>query len=468
MSINKKPLFVVGVAVLALGSLAFAEETPAVAQEQSAAVEEEVAAAVEEEEAALEEAAVAEEPPAEVAVEETPAPAPAPEVAKEESKKTGLTVTPYGAAHYRFRGQFNTRTDEDDESQSIANYTNHLAWRLGVKATVNEQLSLQFQIGNDWGSPENVNYLLNNGIRSRGPAYQNLYVHLAYARWNPGYLFIEAGVVPLNSNGTLDLLESSLSRGRYAETVFDGWSQYNSSMIGFKIGAPLVKGDIKVSAELFQTVIDNRAQSLPTNLADDPIANPASLLLVLDVPVEAGALKITPEFTSVINRNFNRTTEEGDHEFIGGLSASYKISGDVSVSLNGGYGGFSNENSKVGAYDSVGTAQRLGSISADDAADIIPYKTSGLFIGAGTSIKAGPGNIQLDVKYNSTENGYDSDTKDETHYDYINADLRYSLKVNKNFSILPRYRLDTVLYPKNNANDTELRHRFELVFEGSF
>jgi hypothetical protein len=467
MSIKKKSLLVAGVVVLALGSLAFSQESAAAGHQEAAAVEEEAAEAAEEEEEALEAAEAVQEPPA-PAVAEVPAPEPAPVAVKEEPKKAGLTVTPYGAAHYRFRGQFNTRTDTSDNSQSIANYTNRLAWRLGLKAAVNEQLSLEFRIGNDWGSPEDVNYALNNGVRSRGPSYQNLYVHLAYARWNPGYMFIEAGVVPLASNGTLDLLESSLSRGRYQETVFDGWSQYNSSMIGFKVGVPLVKGDVKVGAELFQTVIDNRAQSLPTSLLDDPIANPASVLLVLDVPVEAGALKITPEFTGVINRNFNRTTEEGDHEFLGGLSASYKVSGDVSVSLNGGYGGFSNENSKVGGYDSAGTAQRLGSISAEDAAAITPYKASGLFIGAGTSIKAGPGNIQLDVKYNSTQNGYDDAAVDRTHYDYVNADIRYSCKVNKNFSILPRYRLDTVLYPKNNPNDTELRHRLELVFEGSF
>jgi hypothetical protein len=458
MSIKKKSLLVASVVVLALGSLAFSQEDPEAAAEESALEAEEEPALVAEE-PAVEEPAVAEAAPV-VAPE-------APVAVKEEPKAEpkGLTVTPYGAAHYRFRGQFDTQYDTTSKSQGVSAYTNRLAWRLGVKAAVNEQLSLELRIGNDWGSPENVTYVLNNGIRSRFTTYQTLYVHLAYARWNPGYMFIEAGVVPLNSNGTLDLLESSLSRGRYQETVFDGWSQYNSSMIGFKIGAPLVKGDVKVSAELFQTVIDARTQARPADLDSVPKANPTSLLFVLDVPVEAGALKITPEFTGVINRNYNSMTEKGDNEFLVGLSASYKVSGDVSLSLIGGYGAVGNENSKVGGY---GSSTRSGSISADSAATLDPYEASGLFIGAGTSIKAGPGNIQLDVKYNNTQNGFSDATIDNTHYDYINADLRYSLKVNKNFSIMPRYRLDTILYPKNNALDTELRHRLELVFEGSF
>jgi hypothetical protein len=521
MSIRKKSLLVAGAVVLALGSLAFSQTGTEAAAETSAekSVEEAVdeaagesAAEAEEQAAAAEESAASPEESAAAVAEEPEAAAEEPAVVKEEpaAAKAGLTVTPYGRAHYRFRGQINTRsglgrsdietdtgtaTVTNKDSKTIAGYTNKLAWQLGLKAAVNEQLSMQFQIGNDWGSPEDVSYALNNGVRSRFlsgvsltradtgitgatlSGYQNLYVHLAYARWNPGYLFIEAGVVPLVSNGTLDLLESSLSRGRYQETVFDWWTQYNSSMIGFKIGKSLYERDVKVSAELFQTVIDPRGQSMSANfnLANDPTENPASVLLVFDVPIEAGSLKVTPEFTGVINRNYNKATKEADHEFIGGLSASYKISDALSFSFIGGSGAVSNENSKVGSYDTPNiTANppilpvRVDSIPAVRADTIIQYKSRGFLIGAGTSVKVGSGNIQLNINYNNAQNGLNDSTVNATKYGYINADLRYAWRVNKNFSIMPRYRPDIVLYPKNHRNDKELRHRFELVFEGSF
>jgi hypothetical protein len=478
MNVWRKLLLVGGTVVLVLGSSAFSQEA-AVAEEETAAETEELAGdAAEEEPAAVAEAPAVLAAPPGVVDASAPAPAPAPAAVVEEPKKAavGLTVTPYGRAHYRFREQINTRSDTavlGANRKTIADYTNRLAWQLGLKATVNEQVSMQFQIGNDWGSPENVTYALNNGIRSRFTTYQNLYIHLAYARWDPGYLFVEAGVVPLVSHGTLDLLESSLSRGRYYETVFDGWSQYNNSMIGFKLGAPIVKGDVKVSAELFQTVIDPRGQVMPADgkLYEEVTANPASVLMVLTVPIDMGDLKITPQLTGVLNRNYNTATEEGDNEGIAGLSANYKINNDVSVSLNGGYATINNDNSRVGSYGIPSGAtvpSRGGSVKAADAENVTPFYANGMLLGAGTSVKAGPGTAQFNINWNYTQNGLSDATIDATRFDFLNTDLRYTYRLNKNFSVMPRYRTDTVYYPKKNVNDVEFRQRFELVFEGSF
>ncbi|MCL2183416.1 MAG: hypothetical protein FWB85_08110 [Chitinispirillia bacterium] len=454
MSFWKKSLAVACATVVMMGTSVVAEQDTAA---HSEAVSEEAVAEEEAEEEAL---AIPQPFVAPVAVQEAEqvvAPPPAPE-AKPASK---LQVTPYGSVQYRLRENITTRSD-DDNSATTMDYSNRLCWRVGLKAVVDEQLSLQFQIGNDWGAAENINWNSNHGPRSR-VGTQNLYVHLASARWNPGYMFIEAGVVPLNSNGTLDLLESSLnsssSKQGYGEAGYNGWSDMNNSMIGIRLGAPILKDDIKLGVELFQSVINNRQQTIPANLADDPAANPASPLFVLTVPVEAGAFKVTPEVTAVLNRNYNSATEKGDHEYIIGLAGSYKVNSDISVSFNGGYGMVSNEESESGAYSDPANAP---------GGTFTPYNSNGLLVGAGTSIKAGPGTIQIAVNYNTAVNSESSATEDATKSGYLYTDLRYAMKVHKNFSVVPRYRTYTTTYPEASANNSQMVNRFELIFEGSF
>lgn len=385
-----------------------------------------------------------------------------------------LEVKPYGSVQYRLREQLNTRSD-DDNSVTTMDYSNRLCWRMGLRAKLDDQLSLQFQIGNDWGAAENVNWNANNGPRSRVfsgvsltrnadgditgatlAGAQNLYVHLASFRWNPGMFFLEAGVVPLSSNGTLDLLESSLSLGRYGEAGFNGWGDMNNSLIGLKLGMPLVKEGVKVSAELFQTVINARTQAIPSNLENDPVANPASVLMMLTVPVDAGAFKVTPEITAVLNRNFNPANEAGDHEILVGFAGSFKVNDGVSTNFNFGYGMISNEASEIGQY-----GQAANSPSGTPAI----YKSNGLLLGAGASIKAGPGNVQVALNYNSAVN---TEAEAATKHDYVYTDLRYVWRLHKNFSVTPRYRTYTIMFPEANAANMELRNRFELIFDGSF
>ena len=347
-----------------------------------------------------------------------------------------VEVTPYGGAHYRLRTDVTMLSDNNDNSNTVANYSNHVAWRLGLRAKVDEQLSLQFQIGNDWAASEGVNWRANNFIGAR-VGEQNLYVHLASARWNPGFMFVEAGVVPLASNGTLDLLRHSINRGSYDEAGFFGWGDFNNSMIGLKLGVPILTDDVKVGVELFQSVIDPRRRAESATESD---ANLPSILMVLTVPVIAGDFRITPEFTSVINRYY--TPGNADHEFIFGLAGSYKVSDEVTVNFNGGYGMVSNENTT--------------------AADT--FKNNGLLVGASTVIKAGPGNLMIGANYNRA---WDSEI-DDCAMNYIYGDLRYAYKVHPNFVITPRYRPYVTLFPEDQANKMRFNNRIELILEGSF
>lgn len=365
------------------------------------------------------------------------------------SALAGVEVTPYGNAHYRLRAQHNHLTNEvlgSDESFGTLDYSNRFCWRIGWKAKVDNQLSLQFQVGNDWAATEGVTWVANNSPRAR-VGYQNLYVHLAFFRWDPGYMFAEAGVVPLNSNGTLDLLESSLVRsGDYGEAALNGWVDVNSSLMGLKLGVPIIKGDVKVGAELFQSVIDARTQPLGETTVTAPPANPASALVVFTLPVEAGDLKITPEVTAVLNRHFSTATESADHEVLAGLSAGYKISGGASANIALAYGANSNDNSRT---------------------DIEPLvRNSGMIFIAGGAVKAGPGSVMAEVKYSSAE---DTETAGSKR-DYLYTDLRYGWKLHDRVTVTPRWRTYSTLFQEDapTVSKARINNRFELILDGAF
>jgi len=333
-------------------------------------------------------------------------------------------------------------------------YLNLLGWAVGLKTKVDDQLLLQFQIGNDLNAGESVTWANNKAPQGR-VATDNLYVHLAYAAWNPGPIYLIGGVIPVVSNGTLDLLERSLSTGSYGEAIFQTWAtQTNNSLIAAKLGVPLAKEDVKVNFELTTSVIDPRAQTLIGNLkttgaigsdngvTTDPDADPSSVLLIFDLPIVAGDFKVTPEVTSVINRNFNEKHGGSDGEILAGLSAGLKLNDVVTLSLNGAYGTVSNGNSHVGLY---GDAKRAGK---EDSTYIVSpkvpstsyesvgkdtvrvttvtgktifdnkYISNGLTLGLGTTIKAGSGAFAIGFSYGNSNNSvkYTSDSTYTTRY----------------------------------------------------
>jgi hypothetical protein len=380
-----------------------------------------------------------------------------------------IEYKPYGAAHYRLREQINIGNGAD-ESSVIALYSNWFAWRAGVRVKANDQLSLQFQIGNDWGYSEQVNWINNNNSPAdqsshiRAP-FQNLYVHIASFKWDAGPLFLEGGVVNVPAgNGSLDLLERSIFNNSYNNAAFFGWGIANASLLGIRAGVPIIKdGSVKVRAELLQSVINTRSPSF--NFAGDALSNPSSPLFVFNVPVEAGALTVTPELVAVVNRNFNQATESGDHEIIGGLGAGYQVNQNIKVTAHGSYGTVSNKNSRVGTYNTIYSNSNVsGSIPANDSSEAPVYTSNGLQVGAGATVKAGPGSIFFDFKYNSAENAEIEGSK----VNFIHTLIQYSWKPNPNFAIIPRYRNFYTINPEGSAIESQINNRFELIFEGSF
>ncbi|MCL2219488.1 MAG: hypothetical protein FWC23_05815 [Chitinispirillia bacterium] len=462
MSFWKKSLAVACAVVVVLGSSVMAEPADAGAIHQAEAVENEVEMEAEYEAAPEPEPlSAARHEPHQPAAAQAPAPV---VVSVPEKSAAKLDVKPYGAVQYRLRLNQTSLTNQfipegaaapTEETFGALDYSNRLCWRAGLRVNYDDQFSMQFQLGNDWGAAENVTWAANNSPRAR-VGYQNLYVHLAYFKWNPGYMFAEAGVVPLNSNGTLDLLESSITRtsaaGRYGEAAFNTWGDVNNSMIGLKLGVPVIKeGAVKLGVELFQTVLDARTQVINAQTTGDPDPNPASVLMVLALPVDAGAFKVTPEVSAVLNRNIRVVDDKGqaDHEILAGLAGSYKVNGAVSLTFKGGIGSLSNGGTKV-----------------DGEPDVSDF---GVLAGIGGTIKAGPGTIQIAVDYNSTENRAElAGTETTASYDYIYTDLRYAMKMHERVTLTPRYRTYTTNFPDGRADKSRFVNRFELIIEGSF
>jgi len=366
-----------------------------------------------------------------------------------------LEVKPYGAAQYRLRLHHESFSIKDGDNYSTLDYSNRMCLRVGLRAKWDDQFSMQFQIGNDWGAAENVSY--EESFRTGA----NLYMQLAFFRWNPGSFFLEAGIVPINGHGALDLMERSLNYEegrRYDMANFSGWGDNNNSLIGVKFGLPISKEGVKVGAEITQSIIESREQNNSTRgysrvMKDSKTVtgNPAAVMTVLQIPVDAGAFKITPEAVVIFNREVDRTAGEDtktDHEMAFGAAGSFKVNDGVTVTFRGGYAMYDN-----------------GNTTRDAAAT---EEISGLLVGAGASVKAGPGTLQLAVDYNAAENDKRAN-KDLDDPSYLYTDLRYAVRVHPRVTVTPRYRTYTRMFDVA-AGGTEQRfgNRFEAIIEGSF
>jgi hypothetical protein len=478
---------------------------------------------------------------------------PNPTVASAKAEKDEPKIGFYGTASYRLRGQIWGASEEKEiqtgvqmvpgtstpmldangntipimskvtRNGSSFDYLNLIGWAVGMKAKVDDELSLQFQIGNDLNAGENVSWGNNNTPGTRkalgtkdiwGNSLQllnNIYVHLAYATWNPGYFYLSGGKIPVVSNGTLDLLERSLNAGYYGESIFQTWAaQTNNALMALKLGVPIAESDdVTFGIELTASTIDINTQKLigsDDRGVDTAVnSNPTSLLFIFDAPLVAGGFKLTPEFTAIFNRNYNTDAETGDHEILFGLSAGYQVSDGLSFGLHGGYGTISNSNSKIGKYhDFTRNSEKvLDGVPWDTYQ--LEYSSNGYLVGFGSAIKIGPGTLGVDFKFGGSWNSvteyevntidslngaplYEDPAQTRPRYSvktvkYSTAilpeikdnrtdvlfDLRYTWNVHPKFSIAPRWRLFYSSYEEKSGHiDSKMENRPEIILTGTF
>ncbi len=372
---------------------------------------------------------------------------------------SAITITPYGLAHYRVRGDFTTQSDSAGNELKQKVYSNRISYYLGVKAQVHDKLSLQIQLGNDWVNTEVVSYKANNNQNYTKALFP--YFHLAFASFTPGPFSFLFGKIPVESYGPLDLLERSIATNTYGSNgglgaSFVGWATgTNNSLIGLKAEIPVLKNETKLSINLTYAIIDGdavlntlRGQSLSA----DPKSNPSEQLFILDIPLKVKSLKLTPQIFTILNRNNNKYTEESDNEYGAGLTAELK-SGKVSLRAKGGFATYDNQNTRVNYPVNDTTRTTLAELEQFG------------FIGSiGTTVPAGPGNILLDVSVSSDENKKKSGSK--VLYPYIDA--KYSYSPVKNLDFVPRLRVFISKFDETNVIDKKTLVRPELIIQAKF
>ncbi len=117
----------------------------------------------------------------------------------------GPVFTPYGMAQYRLRLRLKSITPEIGDATSSTNYRNMIAYYIGTNVKVNNVVSFGFQIGDDAITTEEVSFLQQKTTPT--------WISQAWAKVNPGFMNLTFGVLPVKGNGTLDLIERSLTAG---------------------------------------------------------------------------------------------------------------------------------------------------------------------------------------------------------------------------------------------------------------
>jgi hypothetical protein len=370
-----------------------------------------------------------------------------------QAEQTGPVFTPYGYAQYRFRVRYIDETPKSGRDSAELYYTHQIGYYAGLKARINDQVSFQVQIGNNWVNTDQITYLSSNHVGKQNSLFP--FFNLAYAKWDPGFLNISAGIVPENGYGALDLLERSLKLGNYGTSEGYGAGEVgwltgtNGSITGLKLGVPILRSDIKFSAELLGTIVDDSATARPQKWFTGAKNDPSQQLYILDLPFSVGSLTLTPEIATVIFRKYNYATQKGDNEWDVGFAGSYKINDIASVRANAGYAAFGNANSHT----------------SNKTADSVEFARVGTLVGVGGTVKAGPGNILLDVNYSSDQ---DTKTKASSLNSFYYGDLKYVWSANKNFEIAPRVRIFEQKYSDGAVLKTKVETRPELIFTGKF
>lgn len=355
------------------------------------------------------------------------------------------TITPYGMAMYRLRYDFiDTIPGNDLASKFGGNYSNRIAYKLGVKATVNEEVSLQLEIGNDWFSTEEVDISKGNLVGTRSSL--SPYFTLAFAQWDPGFMHIVGGIIPVKGTATLDLLGNSLLKStRYFEAAHRPWGVVtNAALPALRVGAPILKNDFKLGVDFLTSVVTQR--SVSRVFATDTFNyDTSAVLYMVEAPMSIEKLSFTPQFIGITNR-IVKNHDSANGEILFGLDLQYKL--NDAANFRGGFG--------------------MGMNSNEDAlskSDTNAYSRSGLNFNLGSSIKFTSGKLDVDLSLSTESTEYkNKPSKDATIISPF-LDVKYGHLLNKNFIIMPRTRVFVFMYENDAA---KIRIWPELIFTGNF
>ncbi len=408
----------------------------------------------------------------------TPAPAPAekpaPAACAAKQACHGQLMTWSGLAMLRLRDELmtnfpNSGKDAGKEYEQAA-FSYQIAYHLGVKVMPNDQTMLQFDIGNDWFATEEAEGIPGNYMTKRNSLTP--WFDLAYAQWDPGYIHLQAGIIPVKGTPLMDLLGVSLLYNRtYKNAGHLPWGVVtNFCQTGLRLGAPVVKGPVNVGIDVMSAIVEQR----PVYAAgiDSMKLNASAVEFELEVPVNAGGLTVTPQTFITPFRSFNKSTGKSDFEFGAGFNLCYKANDGISLRTGFGYARNTNRDTYSPnnfLYDTYNNPNYMSTkpVMVDSLCDSVEFDRWGTNLNVGTTIKIGPGNLDFDFNLSSEYNAYDTLVKDW----YPFFDLKYGLALTKNFIIMPRVRLffsEMKSAVKGVTYNNMLKTRPELIIFGTF
>ncbi len=373
----------------------------------------------------------------------------------------------YGMAMFRFRDDI-LSLQAPPYFFDNATLSYQLGYKIGAKATPAKDVLVQFELGNDWYGTDIVNGIPGNFLSPlpqlpyRDPATP--FFDLAYAQWDPGYMHIAAGVIPVGGNALMDLLgESILNNKSYQYTAFIPWGVVtNYSQTGLRIGAPIVSGPVNVGVNLMTAMFEMRqpagaTDDLPFGPYSDMTANHSAIEYLLEVPITAGAFRATPQGYLIPDRSYDAATDKGDAEVGLGIDLGYKVDKDVSLRGSFGYAQNSNSNS----YQ-AGEKVEANPLTDTSMVPDSKYNNHATNLNLGTTVMIGPGKFDFD--FNMSTDIHKDDAADNGNYWFY--DFKYAIFLSKNYSICPRIRF---FYEHPQAGfDYLLLTRPEVIFTGAF
>jgi hypothetical protein len=406
------------------------------------------------------------------AVAPAPEPAPAPKPAEPPKKAAAAPALTWGGlAMLRLRDEIVTNYRADGKKLENGNFSYQIAYKLGVKVKPNDDVMLQFEIGNDWYATEEAEGLPGNYWTKRNP--MTPWFDLAYVQWDPGYMHIVAGIIPVKGSAMMDLLGVSTFLGRtYKKAAHIPWGVVtNFSQTGLRIGAPIVKGPVAFGVDATASVYEMR--KIATGL-DTFKLNPIAVDFQLDLPLTISGMTFIPQLFFIPNRTYNISTGKSDLEFGLGLDYGYKINDGLVARASIGYARNSNRNSCKNADGSWNYffdyyADPFFMTSRNDTVNRVVetemFDRWGTNWNVGVTAKLGPGKLDFDFNLSNEQNMYNKNIDD--WYPFV--DLKYGLALNKNFILMPRIRL-FFSEPKAAVGGAThlLNSRPELIFTGVF
>ncbi len=352
--------------------------------------------------------------------------------------KRDSVFIPYGLAQYSLVWEYSYVGNRNHNY--FFDNPNKIGIYYGFFLKINHKLMLQFQFGNDWSLINKADYPLDNPVTVTEKSYLPFscpFFHLAYIQLNPGLFYIQAGKVPVENLGPLDLVERSLAADNFQGAAWIGWSNAtNFSLLGIKTGLHLLNNSF--SPEFFTTLI-NKSEYGSLNSKKIPPA----FLFIFNMPFRRGKISLAPQIVIIYNRNYNQLTEQANNETGLGFRSTYEHSDNLRFYTSGAWARLTNYNSKhmVNSF--------------------CDYR--GFQLTAGTFWEKGKVLFETETKYSRATQRGAADL--ESHFLY--CELKSRFKLLRYVSIIPKIRFFQAFYSKMTKSGKVLLCP-EIIFRGQF